>query len=75
MKKTFEQALDELESIVKRLEEGDMPLEESLELFERGVRLSRDCRDRLEKAERRIEMLTKDPSGEIRLEPIPLDEE
>ncbi|QYO65800.1 exodeoxyribonuclease VII small subunit [Leptolyngbya sp. 7M] len=75
MKKTFEQALDELESIVKRLEEGDMPLEESLELFERGVRLSRDCRDRLEKAERRIEMLTKDPSGEIRLEPISLDEE
>lgn len=70
MSKTFEASLDELEKIVKKLEEGDMALEESLELFERGVKLSRDCRDRLVKAERRIEVLMKDASGEIGLEQI-----
>jgi exodeoxyribonuclease VII small subunit len=68
MAKTFEASLDELEKIVKKLEDGDMPLEESLELFERGVKISRDCRDRLAKAERRIEILMKDANGEIKLE-------
>jgi exodeoxyribonuclease VII small subunit len=74
MAKTFEESLDELEAIVKKLEEGDMPLEESLELFERGVKLSRDCRDRLTKAERRIELLTKDANGEILIEKIDVEE-
>ncbi|MDM7923827.1 MAG: exodeoxyribonuclease VII small subunit [Pyrinomonadaceae bacterium] len=74
MAKTFEQSLDELESIVKKLEEGDMPLEESLELFERGVKLSRDCRERLTKAERRIAMLTKDSDGELQIEEIEIEE-
>jgi exodeoxyribonuclease VII small subunit len=73
MPKTFEESLDELESIVKKLEEGDMPLEESLELFEKGVKLSRDCRDRLTRAERRIEVLMKDANGEIRTEPVEND--
>ncbi len=72
MAKTFEESLDELEQIVGKLEEGDMALEESLALFERGVKLSRDCRDRLTKAERRIEVLMKDSSGEIGLEEIEL---
>ncbi len=72
MAKTFEESLDELEQIVGKLEEGDMALEESLTLFERGVKLSRDCRDRLTKAERRIEVLMKDSSGEIGLEEIEL---
>lgn len=62
--------MDQLEAVVKKLEEGDMPLEESLELFEKGVRLSRDCRERLAKAERRIEVLLKDANGELKLEPI-----
>ncbi len=70
MANTFEQSLDQLEAVVKKLEEGDMPLEESLELFEKGVRLSRDCRERLAKAERRIEVLLKDANGELKLEPI-----
>jgi exodeoxyribonuclease VII small subunit len=65
MASTFEASLDELEKIVKRLEDGDLPLEESLALFEQGVKLSRDCRDRLSKAERRIEVLMKDSNGEI----------
>ena len=55
--KDFEAALAELDSIVKKLEEGDLPLEQSLQLFERGVQLSRFCHARLEEAERRIEIL------------------
>jgi exodeoxyribonuclease VII small subunit len=55
--KDFEGAIAELESIVKKLEEGDLPLEESLRLYERGVHLSRFCHARLEEAERRIELL------------------
>jgi exodeoxyribonuclease VII small subunit len=54
----FETALAELERIVKQLEDGDLPLEKSLELYERGVQLSRFCHGRLEDAERRIEVLT-----------------
>ena len=56
--KDFEGAIAELETIVRRLEEGDLALEQSLELYERGVRLSRYCHARLEEAERRIEVLT-----------------
>ncbi len=74
MAKTFEESLDQLEAIVKKLEDGDMPLEESLELFEKGIKLSRDCRERLMKAERRIEVLMKDANGEIGLEEIAVDE-
>jgi len=55
--KDFEAAIAELESIVKKLEEGDLPLEKSMELYERGVQLSRFCHSRLEEAERRIEVL------------------
>ena len=55
--KDFEAAIAELESIVKKLEEGDLALERSLALYERGVELSRFCHARLEDAERRIEML------------------
>ncbi|MBA2379546.1 MAG: exodeoxyribonuclease VII small subunit [Blastocatellia bacterium] len=73
MKQTFESSLDELEKIVKRLEEGDMALEESLEMFERGVKLSRDCRERLTSAERRIEVLIKDADGEIGVQPVMLE--
>lgn len=55
--KDFEAAIAELEGIVKRLEEGELPLEQSLALYERGVQLSRFCHARLEEAERRIEIL------------------
>ena len=65
MEKTFEASLAELEQIVGKLESGDLPLEESLELFEKGIKLSRECRERLTKAERRIEILMKDSNGEI----------
>jgi exodeoxyribonuclease VII small subunit len=55
--KDFEAAINELETIVKKLEEGDLPLETSLQLYERGVQLSRFCHAQLEQAERRIEIL------------------
>lgn len=55
--KDFEAAIAELETIVRKLEEGDLPLEGSLKLYERGVQLSRYCHARLEDAERRIEVL------------------
>src|ERR1044071_5091320 len=63
MEKTFEASLSQLETIVKKLEEGDLPLDESLKLFEKGVALSRECRERLNEAERRIEILLKDSDG------------
>ena len=61
--KNFESSLKELERIVEQLETGDLPLERSLELFEQGVRLSRDCQRRLDEAERRVEILLKDSAG------------
>ena len=64
MEKTFEASLAQLETVVRQLEAGDLPLEESLKLFEKGVALSRECRERLSEAERRIEILMKDSEGE-----------
>jgi len=56
--KDFESAIGELETIVQTLEAGDLSLEQSLELFERGVTLSRFCHKQLEDAERRVEILS-----------------
>ncbi len=61
--KTFESSLEELERIVRQLEQGELTLEKSLELFEQGVKLSRDCQERLSQAERRIEILMRDNQG------------
>jgi exodeoxyribonuclease VII small subunit len=61
--KNFESSLEALEKIVRELEQGDLPLEKSLELFEQGVRLSRECQERLSQAERRIEILLRDSEG------------
>lgn len=68
--KTFEVSLTELEKIVRKLEDGDLSLEESLKLFETGVRLSRECQERLDQAERRIDILLKDADGNLALQPI-----
>ena len=62
-KQTFEASLAALERIVRELERGELPLEKSLELFEQGVKLSRECQERLNEAERRIEVLLKDDEG------------
>ncbi len=61
--KSFEASLEALERIVQQLENGDLPLEKSLELFEDGIRLSRQCQERLSQAERRIETLLRDNQG------------
>jgi exodeoxyribonuclease VII small subunit len=53
----FEQALDELEKLVQRLERGDVPLEEALKSFERGVELTRQCQGALQSAQQRVEIL------------------
>ena len=71
--KDFEAAIAELEAIVKKLEEGDLPLETSLQLYERGVQLSRFCHSRLEEAERRIEVLNE--RGELKPAPAALGED
>ena len=65
--KDFETALAELDALVKKLEEGELSLEESLALYERGVQLSRFCHSRLDDAERRIEILSE--RGELKPAP------
>ena len=60
---SFERAIDELESIVKRLEEGKVPLEESVAIYERGEALKRRCEDLLRQAEARVEKITLDAAG------------
>ncbi|HEV8168214.1 MAG TPA: exodeoxyribonuclease VII small subunit [Pyrinomonadaceae bacterium] len=63
--RTFEASLEALEQIVRQLEDGDLSLEKSLELFEQGIRLSRECQQRLDQAERRIEILLRDNQGRL----------
>jgi exodeoxyribonuclease VII small subunit len=61
----FEEALTRLEAVVNRLESGELPLEESLRLFEEGVHLTKICTSRLEEAERRVTILLKNERGEV----------
>ncbi len=68
----FENALEKLEEIVKKLEEGELALDDSLKMFEEGVNLSKLCSTRLDAAERKIEILMKNDEG--KLEPRPFDE-
>lgn len=66
----FEQALGELERIVKELESGNLSLERSLELFERGVKLARVCKEKLAAAELKVNKLIKEREGEFTEEPF-----
>lgn len=63
-KLSFEQAIEELESIVKRLEDGKVPLEESIAIYERGEALKRRCDELLRKAEARVDRITTDAAGQ-----------
>ena len=69
-KQRFEDSLKKLEKIVSRLEKGDIPLEESLKLFEEGVRLSRFCNEKLDEAERRVEILLRNEEGVLKPQPF-----
>ncbi len=74
--KDFEEALRELEAIVNRLEQGDLPLEEALRHFEEGVKLSRYCHIKLDEAQRKVEILLKNEGGKITPQPFePAEEE
>jgi exodeoxyribonuclease VII small subunit len=68
---TFEGAFERLEEIVARLEGGELDLEQSLHMFEEGIKLVRFCASRLDEAERRIEILLADKEGRLQAEPFP----
>lgn len=72
---SFEAAIEKLETIVTRLENGDVPLEEAIELFQEGMRLSQYCSQKLEQVERKIEMLVEDTDGLTRQPFAPQSEE
>ncbi|HEX4387588.1 MAG TPA: exodeoxyribonuclease VII small subunit [Steroidobacteraceae bacterium] len=65
----FEEALTELETLVERLEHGDLPLDEALRVFERGVALTRQCQTSLKAAQQKVEILLR-KSGELHAEPF-----
>ena len=73
--KSFESSLEALEQIVRQLEQGDLPLEKSLELFEQGIRLSKECQERLGQAERRIEILLRDNQGRPTVSEVAADKD
>ena len=73
--KKFEAALARLEEIVSSLESGELGLEQSLKLFEEGVKLARVCNARLEEAERKVEVLLKDKNGKMTAKPFEEEEE
>jgi len=64
-KLSFERAIEELESIVKRLEDGKVPLEESVAIYERGEALKRRCEELLRQAEARVDKITTDSNGQV----------
>jgi len=69
----FEDSLKELENIVTQLEQGDLALEDSIKLFEKGVGLSAACKQELDDAEGKVQMLVRQRDGTHKLEPFPAD--
>ena len=72
-KLSFEEALKELEDIVRRLEAGDVELEKSIEIYERGAKLKAHCESRLKSAELKIEQIVQGSDGKPRTEPASFD--
>ncbi len=68
---SFEESLKQLESIVAQLERGDLPLEDSIKIFEEGVRLSGECKQELDQAEGKVQILLKQRDGSVRAESFP----
>ena len=66
----FEEALKKLEAIVEGLEQGKISLDDSLKKYEEGIKLAKFCSEKLEEAERKIEILTKDNSGQLKRQPF-----
>ena len=70
---TFEESLKKLETIVEQLEKGDLPLEQSLKLFEQGVDLSAVCKKELDETESKVQTLIKQRDGSFKTESFPTD--
>lgn len=68
--KNFEEAINELEGIVEKLEKGELPLDESIEVFQKGIELSKFCSKRLDEVERKISILVEDEKGAIKEVPF-----
>jgi exodeoxyribonuclease VII small subunit len=66
----FEKAIEELKGIVSKLEGGNLPLEEALSLFEKGIKLSKYCNQKLDEAEKKVEILLRDENGKLSIEPF-----
>ncbi|MEK6694132.1 MAG: exodeoxyribonuclease VII small subunit [Nitrospirota bacterium] len=71
----FEEALTRLETIVAELERGELPLDDSMRIFEEGIKLSKVCLKMLDDAERKVEILVKDKDGRKRTRPLELEEQ
>ena len=69
-KKSFEQAMKQLEQIVQDLESGDMPLEKAIKKFEEGIQLSKFCTEKLDESEKKITILMQDATGNISDKPF-----
>jgi exodeoxyribonuclease VII small subunit len=74
-KERFEDSFKKLETVVNKLESGDLSLEDSVKLFEEGMRLSRLCSERLAEVQKRVELLLKSEEGELLSQPFPFEEE
>ena len=72
-KTTFEQSMKNLEKIVQELESGDLPLEEAMQKFEEGIKLSRLCSEKLDETEKKITLLMRDEKGNISEKPFESD--
>jgi len=72
---TFEEAMNELEEIVQKLEKGELSLDESIEYFQRGIELSKYCSKKLDEIEKRITVLIEDENGNIKEEPFEIKTE
>ena len=71
----FEKAMDRLEQIVDELEKGELDIDKSLKIFEEGIKMSRVCSKKLNEAEKKIEKLTRNQTGELVAELFPAEED
>ncbi len=74
-KKSFEQAMEQLEKIVEELETGDLPLEKAMQKFEEGMELTRFCTGKLDETEKKINLLLRDKQGKVIEKPFESDED
>jgi exodeoxyribonuclease VII small subunit len=70
----FEEHLTQLETVVERLEQGDLALDESVRLFEEGMKLSQACKEELERAEGRVQVLVEDKAGKMQVAEFDVDD-